>query len=178
MIATGKYYFTQGRYTVHEIGELYCADPPPPSWANSVAEHMRNLYTAMGVEVSTITGGNTQIVEFAMSKLGCRYVLGAHGPNTFDCSGLVEWCYRQIGISVPYSTNAYKPYKGGVHEISWEEAEPGDILLIFNTERGTKYGHAGIYLGNDDYIHAPSSKDVVKISSGAHSKFRHVFRFN
>ena len=54
----------------------------------------------------------------------------------------------------------------------------GAILIVFNTERGTTYGHAAIYLGNDSYIHAPKPGDVVKINkSGAKTNFKHVFRF-
>lgn len=103
---------------------------------------------------------------------------GAKGPNSFDCSGFVYWVYQQQGITVPGTTDSYKTYVNSSYEIDWSQAQPGDILVIFNTERGTTYGHAGIYLGNNEYIHAPQSGDVVKISSGAQSKFRHVFRFN
>lgn len=123
------------------------------------------------------TNGNQEIVEIAKTKIGCPYVLGARGPNSFDCSGFVYWVYGQIGINVPTTTESYKPYINTEKEISWEQAQPGDILLILNTERNTTYGHAGIYLGNDEYIHAPQTGDSVKISSGAKSKFKHVFRF-
>ena len=102
----------------------------------------------------------------------------AKGPNSFDCSGFVYWVYKQNGIKVPGSTDAYKSYKGSSKEISWDSAQPGDILIVFNTERGTTYGHAAIYLGNDSYIHAPKPGDVVKINkSGAKTNFKHVFRF-
>lgn len=54
----------------------------------------------------------------------------------------------------------------------------GDILIIFSWERNQPSGHAGIYIGNNQYIHAPGSGKTVKISGGASSTFRHVFRFN
>lgn len=121
--------------------------------------------------------GNGDIVDIAKSKIGCAYQLGADGPNTFDCSGLVYWVFGQKGISVPRSTTSYSSYIGSDKEISWEEAQPGDILIILASERGTTYGHAAIYLGNNEYIHAPKPGDSVKISSGAISHFKHVFRF-
>ena len=121
--------------------------------------------------------GNGDIVDIAKSKIGCAYQLGADGPNTFDCSGLVYWVFGQNGISVPRSTTSYSSYIGSDKEISWEEAQPGDILIILASERGTTYGHAAIYLGNNEYIHAPKPGDSVKISSGAISHFKHVFRF-
>lgn len=127
--------------------------------------------------IGTVTGGNANIVSIAQSKLGCPYVWGATGPDSFDCSGFVYWVYQQQGINVPRSTDGYKAYAGSATEISWSEAQPGDILIVFDSERGTSSGHAGIYIGNDQYIHSPQSGDVVKISSGAQSKFKHVFRF-
>lgn len=103
---------------------------------------------------------------------------GAKGPDKFDCSGLVYWVYKQEGIVVPVSTDGYRSYKNSSNEIDWSEAQPGDILIVFSGENGRTYGHAGIYLGNDEYIHSPQTGDVVKISSGAQTKFTHVFRFN
>lgn len=123
------------------------------------------------------SGGNQNIIDIAKSKLGCSYVYGAAGPNTFDCSGLVYWVYGQAGITVPRTTDGYRSYHGTAKEISWEEAQPGDILIVHGEERGTSSGHAGIYLGNNEYIHSPQTGDVVKISNGAKEKFRHVFRF-
>lgn len=150
-------------------------EAPTPGGAGWNSTH--NFYTTEKTLAELKPGGNSQIVEIARSKMGCPYVWGAHGPNSFDCSGLVEWVYRQVGIQVPWSTSAYKPYIGSEYEISFEQAQPGDILLILAEERGKSSGHAGIYIGNNQYIHAPSTGDVVKISDGANSKFRHVFRF-
>ena len=128
-------------------------------------------------DYGSLYNGNSEIVEIAKTKLGCPYVYGAKGPNSFDCSGLVNWVYKQIGIEVPGSTAGYKTYMNSTNEIDWSDAQPGDILIIFGDERGKKDGHAGIYVGNDEYIHAPRTGDVVKISSGASKMFKHVFRF-
>lgn len=135
-------------------------------------------YDKMTVDDFESAGGNQEIVDIAKSKLGCPYEWGAKGPNSFDCSGLVYWVYAQKNITVPGSTDGYKQYKNTKKEISWNEAQPGDILIIFDDERSASCGHAGIYLGNDQYIHAPQTGDVVKISTGAKSKFKHVFRFS
>lgn len=102
-----------------------------------------------------------KIVDAAYSRLGCPYVWGGNGPNSFDCSGLVKWCYNQAGINdVPRTTNYLKNY--GI-QISVSQALPGDILW--------RDGHVGIYIGNGQYIHAPQTGDVVKISSVATGKF-------
>ena len=109
---------------------------------------------------STVPTVRDQIVNAARSKLGCRYKWGAEGPNEFDCSGLVKWCYAQVGIVVPRTTSQLKNF--GI-QVSVSQALPGDILW--------KEGHVGIYIGNGQYIHAPQTGDVVKISSVSSGKF-------
>lgn len=164
---------------------------PEHAYGTNTTEWENGQYTAWQVEQklttwnkifgsygTLVSGGNEAIVKTAEEKQGCPYVLGAKGPNAFDCSGFVWYVYDQNGINVPGSTDGYKSYIGSSKEISWDEAQPGDILIVTNTERGTTYGHAAIYLGNDSYIHAPQSNDFVKIvKSGAKTKFKHVFRF-
>ncbi len=116
------------------------------------------------------TGGNSQITEIAKQYLGVPYVWGGTTPSGFDCSGFVQYVFNEAGISLPRTTYNYTQYIGSANEVSKEEAQPGDIVW--------RYEHIGIYLGNDEYIHAPHTGDVVKISSGAMSAFTNVFRFN
>lgn len=101
-----------------------------------------------------------QIVDKAMTKLGTPYKWGATGPNTFDCSGFTQWVYRQNGISIP-RTSAEQKSAGKV--ISLSELQPGDIVW--------RSGHVGIYIGGGQYIHAPHTGDVVKVSSMSSGKF-------
>lgn len=108
-----------------------------------------------------------RIVDAAHSRLGCPYVWGGNGPNSFDCSGLVKWCYAQVGISIPRTTNELKSYGT---QISVSQALPGDILW--------KSGHVGIYIGNGQYIHAPKAGDVVKTSSVSSGNFTFARRSN
>ncbi len=111
---------------------------------------------------STITPANVPttnkygsiVVAAARSKLGCPYVWGAAGPNSFDCSGLVMWCYAQAGVSLGHYSGS-QGKAGAVIPLS--QAQPGDILW--------KSGHVGIYIGGGQYIHAPQTGDVVKVAS-------------
>ena len=100
---------------------------------------------------------NGSVVDYAISRLGCPYVWAASGPNSFDCSGLVMWCYRQIGKSVPHNSESLKASAKAVIAVS--EAEPGDVLY--------RPGHVGICTrsGGGEYIHAPHSGDVVRYST-------------
>jgi peptidoglycan DL-endopeptidase CwlO len=96
------------------------------------------------------------VVGVAMSQLGTPYVWGGSSPGGFDCSGLVMWAYGQVGVSLPHST--YALFAMGV-PVSRDELAPGDLVFFDGV------GHVGIYIGGDEFIHAPHTGDVVKISS-------------
>ena len=96
------------------------------------------------------------VVGIAMQYLGVPYVWGGAGPSGFDCSGLIMYAYGQMGVSLPH--HAASQYGMGV-PVSRDQLQAGD-LVFFNG-----LGHAGIYIGGGQFIHAPHSGDVVKISS-------------
>ena len=98
-----------------------------------------------------------QVVAIAMRYLGVPYKWGGASPSTgFDCSGLTMYVYAQIGISLPHYAAAQ--YGMGV-AVSRDQLQPGDLVFY----RGL--GHMGMYIGGGNYIHAPQTGDVVKISS-------------
>lgn len=89
------------------------------------------------------------IAACAQEYLGFDYRYGGKSPETgFDCSGLVYFVYGQFGI--PLNRTAADMEKNGEH-VPREELQPGDILLF---RRGGWIGHAGIYIGDEQYIHA------------------------
>ena len=96
------------------------------------------------------------VVGIAMQYLGVPYVYGGASPSGFDCSGLVMYVFAQIGVSLPH--NAAAQYGAGV-PVSRDQLQAGD-LVFFNG-----LGHVGIYIGGGQFIHAPHTGDVVKISS-------------
>ncbi|MBP5313687.1 MAG: C40 family peptidase [Eggerthellaceae bacterium] len=95
-----------------------------------------------------------EVVDYARTKLGCPYVWGGEGPNEFDCSGLVTWSYRQIGMRVRHYTEWQ--YKDADERVAVSEARPGDVLY--------RYGHVGIAeeYGGYPYIHAPTFNAYVR----------------
>jgi cell wall-associated NlpC family hydrolase len=104
------------------------------------------------------SGNAAQIaVQTAESELGKPYQWGAAGPDTFDCSGLTMYSYAQAGISLPHYTG--DQWNQGRH-VSQGELQPGDLVFFEKS-----LGHVGIYIGNGNFIHAPHTGDVVKISS-------------
>jgi cell wall-associated NlpC family hydrolase len=102
--------------------------------------------------------GRSSLVSIALAQLGKPYSWGAAGPNAFDCSGLVVYCYSQLGISVPHSSRAL--YGMGT-PVSLAELQPGDLVFF---ARGGRIHHVGIYIGGGNFIHSPHSGDVVKIA--------------
>ncbi len=98
----------------------------------------------------------TGVVGVAMQYLGTPYVWAGAEPGGFDCSGLVMYAYAQVGVSLPHSSYAMWDY--GV-PVSRDQLEPGDIVFFDGL------GHVGLYVGGGDFIQAPQTGDVVKISS-------------
>ena len=98
----------------------------------------------------------TDVVAVAKRYLGTPYQWGGSGPGGFDCSGLVAFAYRQLGISLPHYTGAL--WNVG-RPVSSDRLEPGDLVFFHGL------GHVGIYVGSGRFIHAPHSGDVVRISS-------------
>jgi len=109
-------------------------------------------------EGSTVAPPNVHggVVGIAMQYLGVPYVWGGSSPRGFDCSGLVSYVFAQIGVSLPHSS--YAQFGMGT-PVSISQLEPGDLVFF------TGASHVGIYIGGGQFIHAPHTGDVVKISS-------------
>ncbi|HHN8242509.1 C40 family peptidase [Clostridioides difficile] len=115
-----------------------------------------------GTGYTNSTGKVKELISIAKGKKGCKYVWGASGPNTFDCSGFTQWCYKKIGINIPRVSRA----QGSVgKQVEKKSLQPGD--LVFFSSKGPKgtIDHVGILIGNNEFIHSPHTGDVVKISS-------------
>jgi len=103
----------------------------------------------------------SDVVEYALQFEGYSYVYGTNGPNTFDCSGFVQYVYKHFGYSLSRSSSTQA--NDGVY-VSKSDLEPGDVL-IFRDTSNSRIGHVGLYIGGGEFIHASNSRTGVIISS-------------
>lgn len=124
------------------------------SVASSVVES-NNSSSLVTESLGSSVGAN--IVSIAYKYLGVPYVWGGTTPSGFDCSGFVQYVYREAGISLSRTT-----YTQIAEGYAVSSLEPGD--LVFFGSYSDPY-HVGIYVGNGQYVHAPTTGDVVKVAS-------------
>ena len=123
------------------------------------------------VEQKPSSVSTNELVAYAETFMGTPYEWGAVGPDTFDCSGFVKYVYAHFGIRLGRTT--YDQIGNGEY-VSRENLQPGD-LVFFGT--GSPH-HVGIYVGDNIYIHAPRTGDVIKKSPMTRSDYLSARRIN
>jgi cell wall-associated NlpC family hydrolase len=114
-----------------------------------------NLFSVDGGSAAPYSG----IVSLAMQYLGIPYKWGGASPASgFDCSGLVQYVYAQVGISLPHYTVSQWNYPGAV-PVPKNQLRPGDLVFFNGID------HVGIYIGYGDFIDAPHTGANVEIDS-------------
>ncbi len=108
-----------------------------------------------GYTTSVADSNAPTVVQVALDQLGKPYVYGAAGPFSFDCSGLITYCYRAVGIDLPHYS--YDQARCG-QQVSAADLQPGDLVFF------RSLGHVGMYIGDGQYIHAPHTGDVVRVA--------------
>ncbi|HBG7261500.1 TPA: C40 family peptidase, partial [Clostridioides difficile] len=134
-------------------------------------------YQIQGNNQNSNTNNNSKadkLINIAKSKLGCKYVYGATGPNNFDCSGFTQWCYKNaLGITIPRVSSSQGNAGKGVDKSNLQR---GDLVFFSSNGPKGKINHVGMYIGNNEFIHSPHTGDVVKITSlnGSYYKKNYV----
>ena len=106
---------------------------------------------------SGVSGRAGVALKYALKQIGDRYVFGAAGMVTWDCSGLTMRAYQAAGVSLPHSSAAQSRMG---KKVSFSSLKPGDLLFY-----GRPVSHVGIYLGGGRMVHAPRSGSRVKVTS-------------
>ena len=115
------------------------------------------------------------VIYHAQLQLGKRYVFGASGPDTFDCSGLMLYCFKRIGISLQHSAQG-EGYNDKWAKISSKASlRRGDMVFLNTVNDADLCDHVGIYLGSNYFLHAGSGAGKVIISSLSSGYYSRVF---
>lgn len=124
--------------------------------------------TGGGGGVYTVAGAPNEkaaaAVKIALQQVGKPYVWGAHGPGSFDCSGLMEYSYRQVGVHIQMTSETQYNSEPKVKDKS--DLKPGD-LVFFDTPGDSQSppNHVGMYIGNGNYVEAPQPGETVHVTS-------------
>jgi cell wall-associated NlpC family hydrolase len=103
----------------------------------------------------------SDVIATALALKGTQYRNGGSDPSQgFDCSGLVQWVFAQHGAALPRETR--EQYQSG-RKIDDDEVQPGDLVFFETVSKGPS--HVGIALGGGEFVHAPSSRGVVRVES-------------
>lgn len=103
-----------------------------------------------------------EIADYALQFKGYRYVHGGSSPSGFDCSGFTTYIYKQFGYKL--NRTASGQLDNGT-PVSMSELQPGDIVIFKKGNSSSRATHVGLYIGNNQFIHASTSKVGVIISS-------------
>jgi cell wall-associated NlpC family hydrolase len=90
-----------------------------------------------------------------MAQLGDRYAWAGAGPDAFDCSGLTQFAWKAAGVNLPHNAAAQSRLGTPVDRAG---LRPGDLVFFYGLS------HVGIYIGDNQVVHAPASGDVVKVT--------------
>jgi cell wall-associated NlpC family hydrolase len=149
------------------VGAYNCGPNATPSCGTGYAADVMakaDLYRKAvgGVPGQTYTGDIAIVIATALAQLGKPYVFGTQGPDTFDCSGLVTYAYRAIGIELPAYTFTLINYGTA---IAPDDIQPGDLIFTRGGTPPENYGHVAIAISPTKEIQAPRTGDTVEITS-------------
>lgn len=138
-----------------------------PSWVEANSNNFSTQEISISSDVTAVadqqwTNDIALIIDKAYELTGIKYKLGGSKPETgFDCSQFVKYVFEQaLNLSLPPSARSLS--KMG-ETIKFDDLQPGD-LVFFNT-RKTKFSHVGIYVGNNEFIHAPRTGKTIRVES-------------
>ena len=136
-------------------GGLAAAAALPSPVAPVVAAPVEPV-AAQTVTASPAGATAASAVQHALGKLGAPYRWGGNGPSSFDCSGLVNWAYDQVGVDLPRTSRALSRTGTPVDRAN---LRPGDLVFFYSP-----VSHVGIYIGNGQMVHASTSGKPVVVA--------------
>ncbi|QIS19064.1 protein p60 precursor [Nocardia terpenica] len=116
-----------------------------------------------------VPGSGTSALAAGLTRVGDPYVWGATGPDQFDCSGLVQWAFHNVGINLPRTSQAQATVGTPV---SRDELQPGDVVFFYSDA-----SHVGIYAGNGMILHASTFGVPVQVAPMGSTPFHSARRY-
>ncbi|WP_306359361.1 NlpC/P60 family protein [Nocardia sp. CC227C] len=116
-----------------------------------------------------VPGSGTSALAAGLTRVGAPYVWGAVGPDQFDCSGLVQWAFRQVGKNVPRTSQQQSQFGTPV---SQADLQPGDVVFFY-----PEVSHVGIYAGNGLMLHASTFGVPVAVAPMGSTPFHSARRY-
>ena len=149
-------------------------------WYDVTCEYGTEGYIRSDFLDLTASGNSSSgsaIVDTAKQHLGTRYVYGAASPSGFDCSGFTMYVYQRFGYSLPHTATGQ--WQSGLGNKVWgiSALQPGDLVFFNDPSRnaGKACSHAGIYIGNSQFIHSSSSSSGGVIISSLTSGYYNTY---
>ena len=126
--------------------------------SNNQTIQINNQNSNVNNNTESINPNMDKAIKLLKEQVGKPYVWGANGPDSFDCSGLVRYVYKNaLGKDIPRVSEDQS--KVG-QAVSRENLQPGDLVFFDTMDKG-KVSHVGMYIGNNEFIHAANSKKGV-----------------
>ncbi|MFD0362542.1 NlpC/P60 family protein [Nocardia sp. GCM10030253] len=116
-----------------------------------------------------VPGSGTSALAAGLTRIGDPYVWGATGPSQFDCSGLVQWAFKQVGKNVPRTSSQQAGYGTPVDR---EDLQPGDVVFFYSD-----ITHVGIYAGNGLMLHASTFGVPVAVAPMGSTPYHSARRY-
>ena len=153
-------------YQTSSIGGSTSVSGMPAGLASSTSSYNSGMSNAQKLEY---------VIYVAQNQLGKKYVFGATGTATFDCSGLTQYCFKQIGVTLKRTAYAegYNEARTKISSIS--SLRRGDLVFFNTVSDGDLCDHTGIYLGSNMFIHASSGAGKVIVSDLSSGYYNRVF---
>lgn len=152
----------EGWFKIEANGSTGYVHPDYVAVTGTAASPAAPVMTPIAGSSVTANAQRQAVLDFAAQFLGTPYKYGGSSPSGFDCSGFTYYVYKNVVQEIPRTAS---DQAAATATLTMDELLPGDLVFFRNSGSGSNVGHAGIYVGNGQFIHSPNSGDVISYDS-------------